>query len=141
MGEEKKSETLGNFIRRRRAERGLTLRELARRIKVSPAFVQKVETRNWRPGEEKLLKISEVLDCQSEELLKLAGKISTVSRDAILQKPVELGELLRTAKDLSADEIWELIHHAKEIQDRHNQRMQPACGKSGSPYADGDAWI
>jgi hypothetical protein len=36
-----------------REAKGLSLRDMAKKIKVSPTFLSKVETEDWKPGEEK----------------------------------------------------------------------------------------
>jgi transcriptional regulator with XRE-family HTH domain len=43
-------QTLGERLRRERAERGLSLRELARRLEVSPSLVSQIETGKVQPS-------------------------------------------------------------------------------------------
>ena len=60
-------EKFGTFIRREREAKGLSLRDMAKKIKVSPTFLSKVETEDWKPGEEKLRKIAEVIGCNPDD--------------------------------------------------------------------------
>ena len=50
---------------------------MAKKIKVSPTFLSKVETEDWKPGEEKLRKIGEVIGCDPDDLLARAGRVPT----------------------------------------------------------------
>ena len=114
-------ETLGNFIRRERMAQGIGLREMARLIGVSSTFVQKVETKNWKPGEEKLLRISQVLECDPDHLLKLAGKIATNLQNIIFEDPGAFGALLRSASGLSGKELRALAHEADKRKENRRK--------------------
>src|SRR4029077_12938388 len=113
-------EKFGAFIRREREAKGLSLRDMAKKIKVSPTFLSKVETENWKPGEEKLRKIAEVIGCDSEELMAKAGRVPSELSNIIKQHPHrhELTALLRTTKDFSADAMANLVRQAKKAKDK-----------------------
>ena len=76
-------EKFGAFIRREREAKGLSLRDMAKKIKVSPNISAKVETEDWKPGEEKLRKIAEVIGCDRSSL----GAVGRV--------PTELSEIIK----------------------------------------------
>lgn len=114
MTSEKKM--FGAFIRREREAKGLSLRDMAKKIKVSPTFMSKVETEDWKPGEEKLRKIAEIIDCDPDDLLARAGRVSTDITDIIKRHPVELTALLRTAKNLTAEDIARLAQDAQKAK-------------------------
>jgi HTH-type transcriptional regulator, competence development regulator len=100
---------LGGWLRSLGLERceakGLSLRDVAKKIKVSPTFLSKVETEDWKPGEEKLRKIAEVIACDPDDLLARAGRVPTELSEIIKQSPHrhEMTALLRTAKGFTAE--------------------------------------
>lgn len=69
--------TFRTLIRQLRSQKGSSLRELARRIEVSPNFLSKMELGDFPPlGEKKIVLIAETLEQNADELLALAGKVS-----------------------------------------------------------------
>ena len=113
-------ERFGAFVRREREAKGMSLREMAKRIRVSPTFLSKVETEDWKPGEEKVRKIAEVIWCDAEELMALAGRVPSELSDIIKQHPHrhELTALLRTTKGFSADAMAKLVRQAEKAKDK-----------------------
>ncbi|CAB4164954.1 HipB Predicted transcriptional regulators [uncultured Caudovirales phage] len=113
-------ERFGAFVRREREAKGMSLREMAKRIRVSPTFLSKVETEDWKPGEEKVRKIAEVIGCDAEELMALAGRVPSELSDIIKQHPHrhELTALLRTTKGFSADAMAKLVRQAEKAKDK-----------------------
>jgi HTH-type transcriptional regulator, competence development regulator len=93
---------LGDFVRARRAELGLTLRELARRIDKSPAYLVALEKTEEAPGasEETLRRVAEELDLDQDLLLALAGKTPD---DAKPRTPLETA-IYRLVRDLSEED-------------------------------------
>jgi transcriptional regulator with XRE-family HTH domain len=60
--------TLGQRIRELREEKDLSLRELAKKIQVTPAFLSDIELGRRNPSEKNLQNIARVLDTPLEEL-------------------------------------------------------------------------
>lgn len=117
-----KKEKLGAFIRREREAKNITLRKFADQIGVSPAFQSKVETADWIPGEDKLLKISKILDCNSDELLALAGKVSSDLTEIIRERPSDMALILRGTRGASEEEMRDVI---KSIVEKMKERDIP----------------
>jgi HTH-type transcriptional regulator, competence development regulator len=113
-------EKFGALIRRERKARGLSLRDMAKKIKVSPTFLSKVETEDWKPGEEKLRKIAEVIGCDPDDLLARAGRVPTELSEIIKQSPHrhQMTALLRTAKRFTAEEMEKLVRQAHKISEK-----------------------
>jgi transcriptional regulator with XRE-family HTH domain len=113
-------EKFGAFIRRERVAKGLSLRDMAKKIKVSPTFLSKVETEDWKPGEEKLRMIAEVIGCNADELVARAGRVPTELSDIIRKSPHrrQMTTLLRTARGFSADEMEQLVRQAQRIKEK-----------------------
>src|SRR5260370_26414474 len=80
-------EKFGAFIRREREAKGLSLRDMAKKIKVTPTFLSKAETEDWKPGEDKLRKIAEVIGCDPDDLLARAGRVPTELSQIITHNP------------------------------------------------------
>ena len=108
----------GAYIREKREEKGISLRDMARQISASPTFVSKVETEDWKPGEEKLRKIAQVIECDEEELIAMAGRVPSELSDIIKQHAHrhELSALLRTTQGMSAEELGKLVEQAKKAK-------------------------
>lgn len=61
-------ESIGQRLRSRREEQGLSLRELARRVNVSPSAISKIETDKYRPSVSMLWSIVTELGLSLDEL-------------------------------------------------------------------------
>ena len=61
--------------------------------------------------------IAKIIDCDADDLLARAGRVSTDITDIIKRHPVELTALLRTTKGLSADDIARLAQQAQKAKD------------------------
>ena len=95
-------EKFGAFIRREREGKGIGLREMARMIGVSPTYLSMVErdaiaAAGGRQGEGD----RQDHQCDADDLLARAGRLSTDIADIIKRRPVELAALLRTTKGLT----------------------------------------
>jgi transcriptional regulator with XRE-family HTH domain len=112
-------ESFGALVRREREAKEIGLREMAKMIGVSPTYLSKVERDEFAPpAEDKVKAIAEIIDRDTDELLALAGRVSSDLSDIIKKRPVELAALLRTTKGLTADEVTKLAHQAQRAKDR-----------------------
>ena len=110
-------ETFGALVRRLREEREIGLREMAKKIGVSPTYLSKVERDEFGPpAEDKVRKISEILDQDTDELLALAGRVSSDLADIIKQQPREMASLLRTACGMTREELGHLAQQAHKAK-------------------------
>ena len=77
MGDEK----FGAFVRQRREEKKIGLREMAKKIGVSPTYLSKVERDEFTPPtEDKVCAIAQIIECDPDELLAMAGRVHPISR-------------------------------------------------------------
>jgi transcriptional regulator with XRE-family HTH domain len=112
-------ERFGAFVRRRREEKEIGLREMAKMIGVSPTYVSKVERDELPPpAEDKVKLIAAIIGCDVDELLARAGKVATDLSDIIKRNPVEVAALLRTTKELSVDQLQRLAHEVQKAKDK-----------------------
>lgn len=107
-------ETFGAKVRRLREERGITLRKFAEIIGASPTYVSKMEREQFPPpGEEKIKAIAATLGEDPDEMLALAGRVSSDLPQIIQRFPREMATFLRTAEGLSPAQIEELTRRLK----------------------------
>jgi transcriptional regulator with XRE-family HTH domain len=105
----------GTVVRREREAREIGLREMAKRIGVSPTYLSKVEREEFAPPtEEKVRAIAEILERDPDELLALAGRTPSDLAEIIKRNPVEVSALLRTTRGMSRKEIARLAEKAKQ---------------------------
>lgn len=110
-------EKFGAFVRREREARDIGLREMAKKIGVSPTYLSKVERDEFAPpAEDKVKAIAQIIGCDVDELLGRAGRVSTDITDIIKRHPVELALLLRTTKNLTAEDIARLSQDAQKAK-------------------------
>lgn len=111
------SEKFGPYIREQRDAKGMSLRELAKAAGVSPTFMSKVETENWKPKEEKLRKIAQVLGIDGADLVARAGRVPSDLSDIIKEHGARPGveALLRTTKGFTPQEMAKLVQQAAKV--------------------------
>ena len=64
-------EGIGPYIRKRRDELDLSLRELAKRLDCSPAFISDIELGRRHPSDKVLIEIAKILKVKAEDLRKM----------------------------------------------------------------------
>jgi transcriptional regulator with XRE-family HTH domain len=112
-------EKFGAFIRGEREAREIGLREMARMIGVSPTYLSKVERDEFPPpAEDKVKAIARVIECDADELLARADRVSSDLSDIIKRHPVEMAELLRTTKGFTGDDLAKLAREAQKARDK-----------------------
>ena len=110
-------ERFGAFLRREREGKEIGLREMAKMIGVSPTYLSKVERDEFSPpAEDKVRAIANIIECDTDDLLARAGRVSTDITDIIKSHPVQLAALLRTTKGLTADDIASLALNAQKAK-------------------------
>ena len=109
----------GAFIRYEREAKEIGLREMAKKIGVSPTYLSKIERDEFPPpAEDKVKVIADILGFDADDLLARAGRVSSDISDIIRRQPVELAALLRTTKGLKAEDIARLSRDAQKAKDK-----------------------
>lgn len=109
------SEKFGAYVRRNREAKNIGLREMAGFIGVSPTYLSKIERDEFQPpAEDKVRAIAEILGGDVDELLALAGRVSSDLSDIIRKNPREMAALLRTTQGMSAEELARLARQAEK---------------------------
>jgi transcriptional regulator with XRE-family HTH domain len=101
--------------RRAAEDRSFSLRQVAQRIGVEPAYLSKIERGEVAPpSEEKIRALAGELGLDPDVLLALAGKVSEELREIIRKRPQVFGELLRQLRDAPDHAI---LRVARQVRD------------------------
>jgi len=110
-------EKFGAFVRREREAKEIGLREMAKKIGVSPTYLSKVERDEFPPpAEDKVRKIAAIIGHDADELLALAGRVASDLTDIIRERPREMADFLRAAKGLTAEDMARLARQAMKVR-------------------------
>lgn len=112
--------TFGPYIRDRREslkrqDRRFSVRQVAQRIGVEPAYLSKIERSDVAPpSEAKIRALAEELDDDVDVLLAMAGKVSTDLQDIIRKRPQLFADLIRQLKSMPDHAILRI---ARDVRD------------------------
>jgi len=107
-------DSFGGTVRRLREARKISLRKFAQRVGMSPTYLSKIERSDFKPpNEEKVKAIAKALGQDTDELLALAGRVSSDLKDIIQRRPRRMAAFLRTVNGLSDEAVRRL---AEEVQ-------------------------
>ena len=111
----------GKFVRRHREAKDIGLRQMSKMIGVSPTYLSKIERDEFPPpAEDKIMAIAEILNLDADELLALAGKISSDLTEIIKERPHEFAQLLRGTVAMSGEERSKAIARMLEAMKERN---------------------
>lgn len=110
-------------MRRRRDELDISLRELAKRLDCSPAFISDIELGRRYPSEKVLADIARVLKVKAEELraLDVRAPIDDIKRITLNDPTFALAFRTVIDKKISADELLEMLKQ-KETEKRNKDK-------------------
>jgi HTH-type transcriptional regulator, competence development regulator len=112
--------TFGSFIRKARERRleddsRFSLRQVAQRIDVEPAYLSKVERDEVAPPSEgTILRLARELDEDADLLLAMAGKISSDLAGIIRKRPRLFAQLIRELKTMPDHAILRLVREVRD---------------------------
>ena len=96
-------------------DRGFSVRQVAHRIGVEPAYLSKIEREDVAPpSEAKILSLAEELDEDPDVLLAMAGKVSSDLQEIIRKRPHLFADLIRELKSMP-DHI--ILRIARDVRD------------------------
>ena len=111
---------LGKTLRQKRealkaTDRAYSLRQVALRVGIEPAYLSKIERGDVAPpGEGTIKKLAVELNLDADVLLALAGKISTDLQEVIRKRPQLFAELIRQLKEAPDHAILSVV---REVSD------------------------
>lgn len=101
--------TFGERVRELRRAKQLTLRDVAKKVRVSFTYLSKVENQKLSfgefPSDDLIGRLARVLDADPDELLLLAEKIPDAIRRRVLQRP----DVFRRMADLDDQHLDEVL--------------------------------
>lgn len=99
--------SFGKTIRDLRKQRGLSQKELAERIGIDFTYLSKIENdRMPAPSEKKIQAMAEVLSADTDELIRLAGKIPSDLAEFLITDPEAMKHLRSLQGDFRRGEDW-----------------------------------
>ena len=104
-------EGIGPFIRKRRDELDLSLRELAKKLDCSPAFISDIELGRRHPSDKVLIEIAKILKVKVEEMRKMDVRAPIDEIKRVTQDDPTFALAFRTVidKNISANELLEFV--------------------------------
>ena len=103
--------------RLRKDNRRFSLRQVAHRIGVEPAYLSKIERGDVAPpSEAATLRLATELDQDPDVLLALAGKVSGDLQEIIRKRPQLFAELIRQLKEAPDDAVLRIVRVVRDGQ-------------------------
>ena len=113
--------SFGTYIRnareKKQAEEGgaYSLRQVAGRVGVAPAYLSQVERDEGSPPtEERMLMLASDLGLDPNLLLAMGGKVSSELQAIILKRPQLFAEMLSACKNLPDNAILTLVREVRD---------------------------
>lgn len=92
-----------------------SLRKVAERCGITPAYLSRVERGEVAPpGEDTLLLLAQFLGEDPDVLLAMAGKISSDLRKVILARPQLFAELIRSIKSMPDTAVLRVVREVRD---------------------------
>ena len=105
-------EKLGDRLKRVRSSRGLGLRATASKVGISATYLSRLENNQETspPSEEKIRALADELQENFDELMQLAGRVSSEVSE-LIKADLNMPAFLRRAreKNYTADELMKLL--------------------------------
>lgn len=107
-------EKFGAFVRRKREDKGISLRCMAKQVGVSPTYLSMVERGVLAPpAEDKIEAIASIVVVDIRELMGRAQRVPSDVSEIIKRNPLEITLLLQTIDGLDGKDISKV---ARKIQ-------------------------
>ena len=112
--------TFGGYVRtaresKRSQDRAFSVRKVAQRIGVEPAYLSKIERDQMAPPSEAAIRrLAAELNEDPDLLLAMAGKVSSDLKHIILRRPRLFADLLRQLKDAPDHAILRIVREVRD---------------------------
>ncbi|MCJ7499885.1 helix-turn-helix domain-containing protein [bacterium] len=112
--------TLGAYIREareklREGDRSYSLRQVAQRINVEPAYLSKIERDQVPPpGEDTIRRLALDLGEDPDLMLAMAGKVSSDLQEIIRKRPQVFADLIRQLKEQPDKAILRIVREVRD---------------------------
>jgi HTH-type transcriptional regulator, competence development regulator len=112
--------SFGKYVRSRReqlreGDPSFSLRRVAERVGIEPAYLSKIERDQFAPpGEETIRSIARELKEDADVLLAMAGKVSGDLQEAIRKRPALFADLIRQLKDMPDHAVLRVVREVRD---------------------------
>ena len=117
----------GHYIRQRRedlrkTDASYSLRQVATRVGVEPSYLSKVERgQEAPPSEPRIRALARELQEDPDDLLALAGKVSSDLQEVIRHRPRLVAQLIREVKSMPDSSLRGLVASARRSRRRRKE--------------------
>ena len=99
----------------RRDDRRFSVRQVAQRIGIEPAYLSKIERGKVAPpSEATTVRLAEELGQDPDTLLALAGKVSSDLQKIIRKRPRLFAQLIRQLKEAPDDAVLRVVREVRD---------------------------
>lgn len=97
------------------ADRAFSVRQVAQRIGIEPAYLSKIERDLMAPPSEAVIRrLAAELGEDPDLLLAMAGKVSSDLKDIVLKRPQLFAELLRQLRDAPEHALLRVVREVRD---------------------------
>ncbi len=101
--------------RLRRDDRRYSVRQVARRVGIEPAYLSKIERGDVAPPSEvTTVRLARELDQDPDVMLALAGKVSADLQEIIRKRPRLFADLIRQLKEAPDEAVLRVVREVRE---------------------------
>ena len=101
--------------RLRENDRRFSVRQVAHRVGIEPAYLSKIERGEVAPPSEgTTVRLAQELGQDSDVLLALAGKVSSDLQEIIRRRPLLFAELIRQLKEAPDDAVLRVVREVRD---------------------------
>ena len=112
------AQEFGRRLRELRMDKDITLRKFAQDVGISPTYLSKVERGDFSPPTEDRIKdFAKALGQDPDELLAIAGRISSDLPEIIMKHPHEAADFLRFVKGFTKEDWIKLKDKVKKTDE------------------------
>lgn len=110
----------GEYLRQARESRRLndksfSVRQLAQRVGIEPAYLSKIERQQVAPPSEATIrKLASELDEDADVLLAMAGKVSKDLQEIIMKRPKLFAQLIRELKTAPDQSLLRVVREVRD---------------------------
>ena len=100
---------------RRKGDRKFSLRQVAQRVGIEPAYLSKIERGDVQPpSEATTIRLAEEIGEDPDVLLAMAGKVSSDLQEIIRKRPRLFADLIRQLKKVPNNAILRVVREVRD---------------------------
>lgn len=107
IGTKSKNQEIGNFVAKLRAQKGLSMAQLAVRVGINPIYLSQVERGLRLPSDEVIQNIAEFFALDENDLFDMVGRVPLVVREELENQSI-LQNLLKEMLKLDEQKKQEI---------------------------------